>query len=538
MGSKNCPETPRQKMIGMMYLFLTAMLAINVSPEILKSFLMVDESLRNSVENFGDQNKIIYNEFSQQNQLNATKVQAWYDKAMSVKAESEMMITYIQGLKESMARRADKDKYRGADSLKNLDNLEIPSQFLLSPIGVKHGEKLRDSIGDYKNVLLSLVDDKGVQNVIASNLATPDPKEEPGAKDEKLGKKKWEDEMFGEKPTVAAIAMLTKIQNDIRNSEAVTINYLFGQIDAKDIKVNQIDGFINPKSTYILKGGTFKAQIGIMAVDSTKTPDIFIDGVGQVKTDDDGMYEIPANSVGSNEISGYVRIEDAEGVEQKYPFGPIQYEVAEPVAVVSATKMNVLYAGVDNPVSISVPGVSANQINATISNGRLVKSGSGYIAKPSSLGMAVIKVVATIEGKQVQIGSGMEFRVKSLPPPTAYLSYPVRTKNADGKYVDVPTRFTGGRIRKRDLISVTEIGAELEDADFEVSYKVLGFQMTTYDSFGNARNMQTTSNKFDSKQMAELRSLTGGKTFFISRIRVMGPDGLEKTLPAMEVSVY
>lgn len=525
-------------MIGMMYLFLTAMLAINVSPEILRSFLMVDESLRNSVENFGEQNENVYSEFKLQYDNNSEKVAEWFNKAMAVKKESKVMIDYIQGLKESMARIADGNKYQGADSLVNLDGTEVASQFLLSPIGVKHGAKLRDSIGIYKEALLNEVDDEALKHVIASNLATPDPKEEEGAKDEKLGRKKWEDAMFGEKPTVAAMTMLTKIQNDIRNSEAITVNYLFGQIDAKDVKVNKINGFINPKSTYILKGGKFSAKIGIMAVDSTKEPEIFIEGIGKVKTEN-GLYEVDASKIGTNEIKGRVELKDGEGNLLTYPFGPISYEVAEPIAVVSATKMNVLYAGVDNPISISVPGVSANSISAKITGGgSLVKTSGGYVAKPKELGLATIIVTADIEGRQVQIGSGMQFRVKALPPPTAFLSYPVRTKNANGEYVDVPTRFSGGKIRKRDLISVTEIGAELEDADFEVSYRVLGFQMTTYDSFGNAKMMQTNGNSFDNKQMAALRALSGNKTFFISRIRVMGPDGLEKTLPAMEVSLY
>lgn len=495
---------------------------------------MVDESLRNSVDNFGTQNKLVYDEFKLQLDNNSLKVKEWYDDAQKVKVESDKMVAYIQDLKLKMAIKADGPE-GNPDSLISLDNMEIPSQFLLSPIGVRHGEKLRDSIGDYKEVLMSLIQDEGVKSIIASNLATPDPKEDEDSHGDKIGRKKWEDGMFGEKPTVAAISMLTKIQNDIRNSEATAINYLFSQIDAKDVKVNKIEGFINPQSTYILKGGTFSAQIGVMAVDSTKKPSIYIDGV-KVETVN-GRYEIPANTTGTNNIEGEVRLEDADGNLISYPFGPISYEVAEPVAVVSATKMNVLYAGVDNPVSISVPGVSTHQIKATITNGDLIPSGNGYIARPADLGLATIKVIANIEGKPVQIGSGMQFRVKSLPPPSAFLSYPVKTKNKDGKYVSVPTRFTGGRIRKRDLISVTQIGAELEDADFEVSYKVLGFQMTTYDSFGNAKMMQAKNNKFDKKQLSELRSLAAGKTFFISRIRVMGPDGLEKVLPAMEVIV-
>lgn len=496
---------------------------------------MVDQSLRNSVENFGAQNKLVYGEFAKQNDINSSKVQEWYDKARQVQAQSEIMIQYIQGLKVSMAKRAD-GPLGNPDSLISLDNMEIPSQFLLNPIGVKHGEKLRDSIGDYKSILLSLVDDPELQKVISSNLATPAPKEEPGSKNEKLGRKKWEDAMFGEKPTVAAISMLTKIQNDVRNSEATAINYLFGRIDAKDIKVNSINGFINPKSTFIIKGGTFSAQIGVAAVDTTKKPKIFIDGK-EVPTKN-GLYEIPANQVGKYELKGEVQIQDAEGVWQGYEFPALTYEVAAPMATISATKMNVLYAGVDNPISVSVPGFSSSDISVKIDNGKLVTLGGNLVARPDKLGLATIRVTANIEGKPVQIGNGMQFRVKSLPPPSAFLSYPVKTKNKDGKYVEVPTRFTGGRIRKRDLIAVTQIGAELEDADFEVSYKVLGFQMTTYTSLGNAKMMQTAGSKFDKKQMTELRSLATGKTFFISRIRVMGPDGLEKVLPAMEVSVY
>lgn len=535
MSSKNCPETPRQRMIGMMYLFLTAMLAINVSPEILKSFAMVDQSLRNSVVNFGEQNKLIYNSFAEQNELNKQKVDEWYQKALKIKSESQLMIKYIQGLKVSLAVRADGPTGH-PDSLKKLDNMEIPSSFLLAPLeNPTKGQKLKDSIGMFKELLINNIDDPSIKKVIESSLSTPDAKEEKDGHGKKLSAKKWEDNMFGEKPTIAAISMLTKIQNDIRNSESVAINYLFGQINAKDIKVNHIDAFINPRSTYIMKGGSFQANIGIAAIDTTKKPRIFIGGT-EVKLKD-GLYEVPANQTGEFKVSGDVRIFDADGIEQAYKFPEIKYEVVEPFATVSATKMNVLYAGVDNPISVSVPGVPSSKLEVKMDNTPLPKDpkGDGYLVKPKKLGVTTIRIFAEIEGNKMEIGKGSQFRVKQLPPPSAFVAYPSKTKDAQGNII--LNRFTGGSIRKRDLLEAVEIGAELQDADFETNYKVLGFELRTYTSLGNAKIIQTTGNKFDNKQMADLRGLTPGKEFFLLNFKVLGDDGIERTLPPMQVTI-
>ncbi len=543
MGSKNCPETPRQKMIGMMYLFLTAMLAINLSPEILKSFLKVDESLRMSAENFGKQNKIIYDQFDIQYSKNAKKVDEWRQKAQEIKQSSQVMYDYIQKMKVAMAKKADKDKYTSPDSLHTLDNVEVPNNYLLDPLAKQkgektHGESLRDSITMYKEILLSRVEDRGLKEIIASTLATDPPSgEDDGHGSNKIsdGKKQWEDEMFAEKPLVATMAMLTKLQNDIRNTEAISINHLFEQIDANDIKVNKVSAFMNAKSTYIMKGGQFEASIGIAAMDTTKRPEVYING--QKVTLKHGKYIIPANSTGKFDLKGRIEYMNADGEMVPLALDDVTYEVFEPFAAVSADKMNVLYAGVDNPVSVAVPGVSASDIIVSVDNGKLTPSGDGYIIKPSKLGLANVTIKAEIDGKMTVIGTPSKFRVKQLPNPTAYIGYPKETKDAQGKTVTLTEQFYGGQIRKRELITATEVGAALQGVDFEASFTIKGFDIRTYDSLGNAKTIKSDGAKFSSQQEREIRSIRPGKSFFLVNIHAMGPDGLDRTLSPVEVIV-
>jgi len=327
-------------------------------------------------------------------------------------------------------------------------------------------------------------------------------------------------------PAIASITILTKFQNDIRNAEAEAVQYLMRQTDAGDFRVNLIDAAVLAKSDYVISGGKYSAQIILAAQDTTKKP---IVKVGD-RVIPGGLYEVSATSVGTFTYKGTIELPGVDGADPIVRPFTGTYTVGAPVAIISADLMNVFYAGIENPVSISVPGVPAANIQATIEGGTITRTTKGWSVKPARVGQnAVISVSATIDGKTQHIGKGT-FRVKALPPPVAFISY----RDAQGN----PAKYKGGTpFSKAFLLASDGVRAELDDADLDVTYTVLSFETNTTDSMGNTIIELSDGNKFSTRQMNQLKGMARGKRFFITRTKAMGPDKIERILPPIEVIV-
>lgn len=539
MGSKNCAETPRQKMIGMMYLFLTAMLALNVSSEVLNGFTKVDESLRESAENLEERNQRIYDEFRFKEEISAAKVKSWRESAEKVGLVADSLFEVIEDYKYDIVRDVDGPE-GNPDSINAKDNLDGPSRVMLSRGRNSKGAQLKKGINDYREELIDIMTEAVKINggsldsqFVASLTETLSTPKSVGHDGEPVN---WEESYFSWLPTAASIALLTKLQNDVRDAESQVISYLLQQIDAKDFKVNKIEAHIIPKSTSVIRGGTFSAKILLAGTDTTKGPvyNITEDG-SRIRVDSKGTFEKECNSTGVYTIGGKVILEDNEGNEMDYFIPDLQYEVIDPFATVSATKMNVLYAGVDNPVSISVPGVGANDIRATSTNGTLKKAADGqsYIAIPKDIGVdAVIKVSAMMEGKSEPTPiANYPFRVKMLPDPLPFIAYEDVSVGTDGQIKRISKTTNESNIDFRFLKYFKSITAELPGSDFEVNYDVLSFRILMINDNGNVRAEPTTGAQFNAATMEFLKEFKG--TITISEVKAVGPDGITRNLPAI-----
>lgn len=546
MSGGNCPETPRQKMISMMYLFLTAMLAVNVSSTVLDSFEKVDISLRNNNEIISNNNKSAYSKLETEYNKNNVKFGDAFAKSEMIKATADSLFNKIEGYKWKIARKNDGeegDPYH----LISKDNVDVGHEvmvFRVNPAKPSQAQILQEEINAYRDFLLSdvVVDTakfRTLSNAIIKSLNTDDPPRKEGKDSHGGANQKWEDGMFSNIPVGAIMPLLTKMQSDVKNTEAMALAHLMSQATASDFKVNDIKAHLIPSSSYLVKGSKLTARALLAATDSTKRPDYQISvGNQTIEVDEHGAFEIIANETGIFEITGNIITEDENGEPNLHAFDPKSFEVVEPFATVSATKMNVLYAGVENPMSISVPGFSAKNIIPKLSDGSpLLPSGSGYIAKPRTPGKDIYVIVnAMIEGELSVVGKYL-FRVKSLPPPTAFVRYPKETKNAAGNTVTVDEDFPSGRLKKKDLLNAYGIVAKLQDSDFAVDYRITGFDMTFFDSMGNAKTYSSTNSRFTGEQINRLKSLARGKQFFISNVKALGPDGLTKRLPPIDITL-
>lgn len=517
MKIKKQKVSPRQKMINLMYVLLMAMLALNVSSDVLNGFTLVDESLTKSADNTIKQNDVLYNAFESSLEQNPEKVREWYERAQEVKRLSNGLYDYANELKTRIAKKADGENgdYR---SLKNREDLEAATYVMLAP-GIGEGQALYDAITEYRTRILEMVDDPAQQEMILTSLSTEVPNRDISLL------KNWQEYHFENMPAIAAVTLLTKIQNDVRYVEGEILHALSNKIDMGDVRVNQIQALVIPTSRNIVRGGNFQAQIILAAVDSTQRPQIYIDD--ELLASENGDYSVQCNRTGDYTLSGYMLVNDGSGSQSRYDFKQ-NYTVVDPTATVSASMMNVFYAGYDNPVSISVPGVAANRISASITSGSgSIKSdgNGGYIVVPTKVGEEIkIGVTARNEAGNSQSMGEYTFRVRQLPDPTPFIEY----KDKDGN----TQRYRGGRgLSKQALMSSSGIVAAIDDGLLNIGFKVLSFETVFYDNMGNAKPMISDGTNFSARQKDMMRDLSRGKRFYISHVKAIGPDGVERLLP-------
>ena len=315
------------------------------------------------------------------------------------------------------------------------------------------------------------------------------------------------------------------MQNDIRYAEGEALAHLLTNVDAGDVRVNELNAFVIPDSRIVMRGGKYSARVVLAAVDTTQRPTIIIGG----KQINNGLYEFVAGSTGVFDYSGYLEVPRGDGTIARHDFKS-SYTVIEPAATVSATMMNVLYAGIENPISISVPGVPTQQVTATMTNGTLSRSGDGWVARPTNVGSdAVVTVTATIDGHSQTVNT-TSFRVRKLPNPTPFISFKDANGNTD--------KYLGGKpFSKALLLQAPGLGAAIDDGLLNISFTVLSFETVFFDSMGNAMPEVSEGANFSSRQKEQIKRLSRGKRFYISRVKAKGPDGITRDLSPLEVIV-
>ena len=512
-GIANNPNSPRQKMINLMYLVFIAMMALNVSSEVLDGFELVQESLRTSIKNSTHRNDIVAENMKSAYQTNPVKVKEWYEKSVEVKQKSDSLFNYIQQLKQNIADIAD-GKGANVENIEHKDDLEAAARVMLAPMKGE-GKNLRLSIDAYRERLGELVEDTAKTRIIENTLSTQPPHKAG------LQTRTWETALFENMPVAAAITLLTKIQSDIRYAEGEVLSHLLSSVDVGDYRVNKITAQVIPQSQIVMRGSQYQANIVLSAVDSTKRPTIFVNGE-ELPAEKEGLFTVNTGTTGTFPIEGYIEL----------PNNPFQseYFVTEPSATVAPTLMNVLYAGIANPIRIAVPGVPSGNVTATMTNGTLTRKGELWEARPSKVGAeAVITVNARMsDGRSVEMAK-TSFRVRALPDPSPYIEY----KDENGNV----RKFRGGKISKRNLVEAEGILAAIDDDLLNVKYTVLRFELTFFDSMGNAIPEVAEGTNFSQRQKDYIRRLSRGKRFYITNVIAKGPDGIERKISTIEVIV-
>jgi gliding motility-associated protein GldM len=519
-GAKNCPETPRQKMIGMMYLVLTAMLALNVSTDILNGFTLVDNSLHSSIAASDKRNAQLYLDFQAANADNPEKTQEWFDKAKEVQFRADSLFNYIQDFKEHIAiladskKKVDELKAQGIDPTMHIEgnsNLDVTAQYAIVQ---GHGTVLKEMVAYYRDYAAGLVEtDAELRGSIQQNLAT-----ERGYNAHEKDSCDWEVAIFEGMPVGASITILTKMQNDVRATESQVIQYLMDRTDAGDLRVNKLNAYVIPNSNYVIRGGKYSAQIILAAIDSTQRPEYYIEGQ---RINDQGIYEVAASGVGLKKYSGWIAYQNpSTGEMENLPFSS-EYSVGEPAVTISNTDLNIMYRGYENKFSISVPGVSNDKVKISVNGAQVKQQGGLWIIKPGDGAKSVtISVSAELDGRMQPMGS-REYRVKALPKPGAYF------KSGEKEYSD-------GNISRGALLnsSATVIASYGPDGLLDLPYRITSFKVNI-----NGILTESRGNKFTRDQLDRLGKLKMGAIVVITDIRAQGPDGKETRLSPIPLSL-
>jgi gliding motility-associated protein GldM len=531
-------ETPRQKLIGMMYLVLTAMLALNVSKEVLEGYSAVNDTVLSTNDKFSDKRKMTVEEFEKELTLNKIEVGPFWDKAKVAMKLSSDMVNYIKNVRDELIATTEKiplDSARNMSirDLKKKDNYTVPTQVMIGPLengSLGKARALKKQIEVYRSKMLGLLPPNQRKD-IQIGLDTKDKYKDAYGKSQS-----WEHHHFYDIPLAADIPILNKFISEVNNAELEVVNGLLRASIAEDFKYDRIEAKVLPKSSYLFAGDDFEAEVIVAAYDTSHSPSptvYLMKGVDSMTVAqksqatmvarDKGHLNIqfPTSSLGLQKYAGFVSVPTASGRERTYHFKG-EYFVSTPSVTVSPTNMNVLYAGVDNPLSVSITGVPKEGLSASISTGTIQPDAknNGWVCKvPATAKEAVISVSNKTKDGLKLIGS-QTFRVKKLPDPT-----PTISGRKDG-FVSKDNILSAGRI-----VPMMPV-----DFDFNYTFQVVSFRLTLDRGF-NTYNFDSPSAELTDEMADQIRRTNRGQVLLFENIVVNGPDNEKRNLPPFFITV-
>ena len=531
--------SPRQQMIGIMYLVLLAMLAMNASKDLLNAFVALEHGIGQTNKNFAAKNFKAYGviekaagkfEAAKKINVEAQKVKAQADKLFNIIEEDKgyMIYTMTGGKDEDSIPLGKDNQDKGAE------------YYLLNDAPNEKGERLKKEMNAFSDLITKdLVSKKVLDSKLdapliarcARLLATKDSTDKDGIEHPWIS-------LISEHLVLCAVtANLTLLQTYIRNAEAEVIETLAARLEGDGMIVNVANGMAVLNPGYVLTGDSIRGEIFIAAYNNNIVPEIYLGDVdtvgnkfvaGKLNSAEDipltklfkgqaeklpvgggiGKYRKRAGSPGVVDVTGVIRIPDKTGFN--YYLYKSSYMVAQPSATVAATKMNVFYIGIDNPVSVSAPGVSLKDISISAPGLNFIPIGKDgeYKVNPKSAG----KVKVSVNKKGGGALGGMEFRVKSLPTPVAKIL---------GK--------NGGAVQVGLLKAVDKVDAVMEIFDFELKVTIASFDLTM-NIKGDLKTETSKSNMLTPAMKSMLNGVAKGTKVYFENCKVTMPNGEKRSL--------
>jgi len=569
MSGGNCPETPRQKMIGMMYLFYTALMALNVSNEVLNAFIAVNAGIQQTTENFSIKTRELYAKIDAQAAENPAKYQKLAEEAHKFQHECDTLFNYIRLIKVKCLKASDEtidDSNLENDTctIKKMDDINAAPAVMDPEAGGTMGEELEKMMENFSKFVLNMSvfkkDPFDPNSEIDKNsaffkrtftsLGLDSVKFQSSGEYKMIGKVDdgaelpWNLGLVRHMPLIGTIALLSKVQSDIRNIEAEVLNGMIGNADALDIRISELTGLVSTENTILMPGDDYKSLVFVGARDTTMRPKVWLttsapfydstvnaDGTVTYKKvegkeykelplDDQGrgIYETKANPSEKN-YGGVIEVTLTRGVGTETKWMPFKaaYDMAQKSVAISATACNVFYRGLKNPVSVAATGFGG--ATPSISGGAKIYSGK----VPGYEGEYVVEITDP-NTKEVTISAGgqsQKFKVLNVPSPAIKI----------GGY------GSGEAVPKAALRSIT-LSAQLEGGFFpfkDVKYSVVSFTyMKEVRGVVSAQNV--SGNVVPADIIQDIAKKPSGATISFINIKVSSPSGV-RNAPGYTISV-
>jgi len=506
------PKEPRQLMINLMYLVLTAMLALNITREVLEAFRTINNSIEQSNSSIDSKNESIYKAFevAAQKESSKDRVKPYADKALEIKAESDKFFSYLGTWKDSVIDRSGGYvDNNGVKELKSMEDIDAATRLFVEE---KKGDIIKSKLQEYVDFLLARIDDPAERESLKKQLPIQI-KDPPKSEDNPSGS--WTYGTFHNIPVVATITMFSKFQNDVRNSESIVLENLYKHIDDNTVVFDALEAIAVPKTSYALEGQEMEAKVMLVAYNKSYNPNM---GPNVKVENGIGTMKFKASGAGLKTVNGQITRE-VNGEQKSYPYN-FQYMVGSAGASLQLDKMNVMYIGVPNPITLSASGYNIEDVKLSMPGADLQADGKGkYIVNVSKAGTLDWSITGVRGTSSSSIAAG-KIRVKNIPPPTAKIA---------GKFQ--------GMIPTSTAKAQQGVFAELENFDFDTKFTVTKFRFVWIRKIGDAVPIEVVGNRFNGDCQRAIDQSRPGDKWLIENVFAVGPDKVVRPINSVSLTL-
>jgi gliding motility-associated protein GldM len=506
------PKEPRQLMINLMYLVLTALLALNVSAEVMNAFFALDKGLKNSAGIVDKSNGQILDGINKQADAyknpNNEKYRENAKQAQQIAAD---FVSYIENIRTDLMNKAQGPSDADPTIPKDIRNKDITTNMFLNE-GL--GGQIEAKINETRQKFLALVDgDKSVEASLPLIVEALPPGVESA---------NWVEYKFKQMPVAAVWPTLGKMQTDAKTSATAVLNYCANKVGGIEFRPDAFLPAVSANKSYVILGDKYEAEISLTAFSKSASNSISISAGGQSipVVEGVGKYSVTPNSVGEKTYSVTINVKNPLTGENKPYTKEFKYEVGQRSVAVSLDKMNVFYIGVTNPVSVSAAGVSSNDV---------VVTGTGAGINLSKKGGGKYDVTVTTPGEAVLTVSGggakqsFTYRVKRIPDPIPLLGAKHKSKT-----------MGNGEFKAQ-----SGIAAVLENFDFEARCEIVGFEATYLKKRQDpSPPIQNGGARFNDRVQGMVGQAGPGDAYFFDNIRAKCPgDAVGRDLGGLSFKI-
>ena len=514
MASNNL--SPRQKMINLMYLIFIAMLALNISKEILQAFGLMNQRLEENNVSATDRNTNFLASLNEKAVEQPMKFEPLRDKANQINTLADEFVNYLDELKTGSTAKLERLE-NGQLPAEEMDKSDYLDQRLFIGEKLKEdGQLFLDKMNSFRDGVVSILGGEsrfeGVISEVNKKFNTDDVTDAEG-----VTKDYMHYNYFGF-PLISSVTKMTGLQNDVKTTQSEVLSVMLQDVLIRDISLNNYEAIVIPEKTAFFSGEPFKGKVVLGRFDNTLRFDKIVVNGNELDASalDEGQVNLdfPAGNVGTKEINGHLYFTE-DGVLDSIPINTSYAVISRPnSATISADKMNVVYRGVVNPMTISFAGVADNNVTATAA-GLTRTSGSSFEMRPGTGREVTINVSGKLpDGSPVS--DSQTFRIKDIPRPTGTI------RGEDGL-----TKM------QRQALEISSVGAVLQDFDFELPLRVNSFKFKVE----GAATVEVQGNKLDSRAKSALRRAKRGSTvqIFDVNAKIVGNTSyrLKKVSPVL-----